>query len=79
MHYTNEEIQKLKKVILANCRPEMLRPAGCNGGDGVHYHLRVGGNDWGVGEVFVRFTNHGYIKSQKDFNPYDDSIKLSVY
>lgn len=79
MNYTKDEIEKLKGVIRANCRPEMLRPCGTNGGDGCHYHLRVGGNDWGVGEVYISFTNHGYIKSSKDFNPYNDSIKLEVY
>lgn len=52
---------------------------GSNGGDGVHYNLTVGGGAWGAGEIYLRWTNHGYCDKPSEFNPYNDSISVGVY
>ena len=56
-----------------------LTICGGNGGDGIHYHLPVGGGAWGQGEIYISFTNHGYCDKPSDFNPYEDSIDVRVY
>lgn len=56
-----------------------LTICGSNGGDGVYYHLAVGGGTWGHGEIYISFTNHGYCDRPDQFNPYEDSITVEVY
>lgn len=57
------------------------RPQVCggNGGDGVYYHLPIGGGAWGNGEIYISFTNHGYCDKPSDFAPYLDSIEVLAY
>lgn len=52
---------------------------GSNGGDGAHYSLTVGGGAWGEGEIYLSFTNHGYIDKPSDFNIVAESVKVRVY
>lgn len=56
-----------------------LTICGGDGGDGVHYHLSVGGGAWGEGEIYLSFTNHGYIDKPEDYAPYEESISVRVY
>lgn len=58
---------------------QRLQVCGGNGGDGVYYHLTVGGGTWGNGEIFISFTNHGYCDKPSDFDPYLDSIEVRAY
>lgn len=80
MKLEKRSIEGLKKYIRdkldAGVRPTIC---GGNGGDGVHYHVSVGGGTWGDGEIYISFTNHGYCDKPDDFNPYDDSIDVRVY
>lgn len=66
----------IQKRLDKGVRP---RICGSNGGDGVHYHLTVGGGAWGHGEIYISFTNHGYCDRPDQFNPYEDSITVRVY
>lgn len=46
-----------------------VRPRGCggDGGDAKHYMLPLGGV-WGEGQVYISFSNHGYINSVDDLS-----------
>lgn len=46
-----------------------VRPRGCggDGGDAKHYMLPLGGV-WGEGQVYISFSNHGYINSIDDLS-----------
>lgn len=80
MTLQQRSIDGLKKYIQDKLENGLtLAPCGGNGGDGVYYHVSVGGGAWGDGEVYIAFTNHGYIDKASDFNPYDDSIDVRVY
>lgn len=66
----------IKQRLDGGQRPQVC---GGNGGDGVYYHLPVGGGAWGNGEIFISFTNHGYCDKPSDFDPYLDSIEVRAY
>lgn len=62
---------------------ERLRLCGSNGGDAVHYFLTLFG-EWGAGQVYLSFSNHGYIDEQafgnkKNINLYDDTESDGLY
>lgn len=80
MKLEQRSINGLKKYIQDRLNNgTRLTICGSNGGDGVYYHVPVGGGVWGEGEIYISFTNHGYCDTPEQFNPYDDSITVRVY
>lgn len=81
MSITRKETQEGLAEYIQQRLNDGQRPSICggDGGDGQHYMLPIAGGIWGRGEVYIRFTNHGYCDKPSDFDPYLDSIDVSAY